>query len=225
MFAIFNCVHYLFLLMAVNLLQITEVEFIGVPPSYRQVFLSLFGPQLNKLNFSTSNSNIDPVKELLPCTQLEALSISSLCTIVPLEAEIPSADTFLPQLKTLKICICLREWSPLFECHRPSLVSLLLACPHFAIASRGKFGWTDVPLLWPNVRHAHFLSCDGFTMDLFCQIVPQLKSLRFLVIPKNINQSNEELQRFNKLCLQLRKQVPTGPRIFIHPFKINVPHK
>ena len=178
------------------------------------------------LNFSFSNSNIDPVKELLPCTQLEALSISPECTIVPLPtgAEMPLADTFLPQLKTLKICICLREWSPLFECHRPSLVSLLLACPHFAIASRGEFGWTDLPLLWPNMRQVCFSRSDEFTVDLLCQIAPQLKSLQYLVLPKNFCQSDEECQRLNKFCLQLRKQVPAGLRIFRHPSQMNISH-
>ena len=175
------------------------------------------------LNFSFSNSNIDPVKELLPCTQLEALSISPECTIVPLPtgAEMPSADTFLPQLKTLNIFICLREWSPLFECHRPSLVSLLLACPHFAIASRGEFGWTDLPLLWPNVSQLHFYRNGGLTVNLLCQIVPQLKNLRVLSLPNVFCCSFQELRRFT-----IYKLLVLSPKVVIstHLAPTNTPH-
>lgn len=130
--------------------------------------------------------SIDVIAELGPYDQLEELTITDYCTLLPpplSEADFPPADTFLPRLKKLTIGCCIDLWSPLFERHRPLLTKLKLACPHIGIPPRSKFNWTDVPNLWPSLRRLNFSKVNGLTEETLREMVSQLKQLERLCIP------------------------------------------
>ena len=159
---------------------------VEISSDYRLVVLSAIGHQLQSLCLSHTLS-IDVIAELGPYDQLEELTITHYCTLLPpplSDADFPPADTFLPRLKKLKIGCCIGLWSPLFERQRPLLTKLELTCPHIGIPSRSKFNWMDVPILWPSLRRLNFGKGDGLTEETLREMVSQLKQLERLWIPE-----------------------------------------
>ena len=198
-------------------LQVHHVRFNQVPLDYRQALLSTVGHQLLKLVFHLSK-DIDFVAELSPCILLEELLILPRCTFLPpsVAAEFPSTDAFLPRLNKFRVHCCLGRWSSLFECHRPMLTFLHLACPHFAVASRSQFNWSEIPQLWPNMRHLYLHNPGGLTVDLLREAMPQMKCLQLIGLPRYFHRTAKELKEIKVLASQLRNQLRDGPSFGFH---------
>ena len=181
-------------------------------PDYRRAVLSILGHQLQGLSLCET-TNIDVIAELEPCHQLEELEISYGCNLLPpphVAVDFPSAGTFLPHLKTLKINCCIGPWSPLFERERPLLTKLELHCSHIGMTPRSKFNWIDVPNLWPNLREMTLYYGEGLTVDTLREIVPQLKHLERLTIPKFLVGCPNEQVRLVEFQKEMKnKQDPT----------------
>ena len=184
-----NVFHFLFSILitkfkleSVILLQVNQVMFYQVSSDFRRSVLSVLGPQLIKLEYNCKRDAIDIVTELLPCSQLGELSIlDSNSVTVPQVEQILQIENFLPQLKKLHVASCVGKWSCLFECPRPSLTSLYLACPHFGMTDRSPFNWIDIPQLFPNLQHLHFdKSAAGLSLEILGHFVPKLKHLKTL---------------------------------------------
>ena len=173
--------------------------FYKAPSDYRRAVLSVMGHQLQGLTYCSS-SDVDFVAELFPYPQLKKLSMSSDCTLSPFPAALPPVDTFLPHLMKLVIRICLGQWSLLLECHRPSLVLVRLACPHFEIASRSHWKWSDIPNVWPNLRRLTFDNTERLEQNVLFEFIPKLKRLQLLTLPYD----------FVEFVRQMRNQTSTG---------------
>jgi len=189
------------------------VSFRAVPSDFRQTALSVIGHQLQVLKFTNSQS-VDIFAELFPFPQLKELIISSGCTLSPFPVELPLAvDNLLPNLMKLTIFICLGQWSRVFECHRPSLVSVRLACPHFNIPSRSRLKWNNLSNIWPNLRHLAFNrafnNTEGLELEILYQFIPQLKQLQLLTLPYDSPRSRERSQLFVEFVTQMRNQTST----------------
>ena len=193
------------------------MTFIDVSADYRRAILSILGLQLKSLMFYGCPT-IDVRTELLPYSQLNKLKISSDCALLPIPVtdEFPqrSAQTFLPQPKTLKINCCLGSWSPLFECQRPTLTKLKLRCPHLGIASTSRYDWIDIPQLFPNLRKLYIKQGLGLTVEIYEEITTNLNHLEFALLPRHNVNTQLKRQEFKKLKTQLRMQeFPNGPVI------------
>lgn len=189
-------------------MQLKRVNFDSVPFYYRRAVLSILGHQLEALEFSSFSHDIDVVKEIFPYSQLQELRISDNCEVVqpPSSYNLPSATDFLPRLKRLEIDICLGQWSPLFECHRPGLLIFSSACPHFGVPSRGIFRWTDVPELWPGLQKLNLSTRQGLTVDMLREIVFQLEHLEGLTLRGKMFSSITEKPLIKKFQEELKNQ-------------------
>ena len=188
-----------------------------VQPDYRLAVLSVIGHQLLRLRYSSSSLDIDVLSELGFCSRLRDLTFSYHCTLLPLPLGTDLqkyTNDFLPQLDNLKSASCLGEWSPLFECHRPSLTLLILACPHLGLATRSKFNWPDAPLLWPNLRNLKVAKCDGLTVDMLREVVPQWEHLDEFILPLSI--VSKWRNDIFKIAWQMRNRVPSGPNLYFY---------
>ena len=184
----------------------------SVACDYLNAVLSVLGSQLIKLDISLTynfNANIDVFSGLLYCSQLEELSILPYAVSLASQAHIEflSTENFLPRLKRLEVSRCLEVWSRLFECHRPALTSLYLACPHFGMVDRSSFNWIDIPQLFPNLQEFHIDKGEGLSLNILHQFVPQLKHLKSLTLSPKILSSDENL----KFSIEMRQQYPNGP--------------
>ena len=186
-------------------LKVNHLKFLSGSPDYRRAVLTALGPRLIKLD--VSYSTIDVVAELTPYSQLEELSISFFSAVPQVQVEILPTENFLPRLKKLSVDSCLGNWSRLFECPRPSLTSLYLACPHFGIVDRSPFNWIDIPRLFPNLQELHFDKGAGLSLDILREFVPQLKHLKTLTLSPQIFGTDEN----PKVAIQMRQQNPNGP--------------
>ena len=142
--------------------------------SYRQTFLGHIGCHLHILKLFDC-SNIDPIAELLPCTQLEDLEFK-MSSLIPRPSYcIIDADQFLPSLQKLETSnTCLGDWSSLFECHRPLLTHLSFSCSHIGIASKSPlFDWHNIAEMWPNVQSLAFKNVFNLTVDKLSVIITQ----------------------------------------------------
>lgn len=160
--------------------QISELILQRISTGHRQVLLSNYGAQLQRLELSHCR-NID-LGLLLPCTMLQELFIGYGCDIMPSTVAI-QADTFLPRLQKLTSEICLGQSSSLFETTRPLLTYLSLCCSHIGIHMSSNFCCEDIPALWPNMQLLYFYCARGLTLQRFQHIIPHLKHLTVLYLP------------------------------------------
>ena len=184
----------------------------SVACDYLNAVLSVLGSQLIKLDISLTynfNANIDVFSGLLYCSQLEELSILPYAVSLASQAHIEflSTENFLPRLKRLEVSSCIGVWSRLFECHRPALTSLYLACPHFGMVDRSSFDWIDIPQLFPNLQELHIDKGEGLSLDILREFVPQLKHLKTLTLSPQIFGSAEN----PKIAIQMLQENPNGP--------------
>ena len=168
----------------------------SVLASYRQTLLSHIGSHLRMMELFDC-SNIDPVAELLPCTLLDSLDLSSSSLISrPRPCLIDDVNIqFLPSLERLGTrATCLGDWSSLFECPRPLLTHLFLSCSHIGIESKSPlFDWHNIPEMWPNLQVLYILSTLNLTLDKLDVILNQFNKLQRVCVPSSIKtQSIEE---------------------------------
>ena len=162
-----------------------------VPTEYRRSLLNHLGHQLTLLYFLWC-SNIDPIAELLPCTQLDNLIFkdSSFIPRPSLHHCVSDADNhqFLPNLEKLTTSsTCLGDWSSLFECPRPLLTHLILSCSHIGIESKSPlFDWHNIPEMWPNLQYLAILNTLNLTLDKLKGILILLNKLKEAHLPSKI---------------------------------------
>ena len=152
----------------------------------------LGGDQLRKLDLQ-SCGEIDPITELLPnCKQLESLAMEN-CNFISINAaefskRVPpavladSSNQFLPRLRNLTSKLtCFGPWSPLFDCHRPSLMSLDVNCFHIGLPGVSRVSWIDTPNLWPHLQQIGFYEGWGIcALNAINGIAPHLNGFRQL---------------------------------------------
>ena len=167
--------------------QVESIIFSRVDFDYRRVVLDCLGG--NKLRELTLRNceDFDPIAELLPIKKPAFLSVQ-YCSLTPianadaLAQRVPRAilhdcaNKFLPQLKELIVDgTCLGYWSRLFECPRPSLIKWTGFCSHLGFPSVSRFDWSDVPLMWPNMKEFGFYNNHGSApVNTFKSLAPYL---------------------------------------------------
>ena len=188
----------------------------------------LFGERLRKLKIHSMK--IDPIFDLLPCSNLEQLFLEE-CSFTPVADEeafvelVPTgilvdlANSFLPKLKTLSTkYTCFGQWSRLFECHRPSLTKLTVSCFHFGLPYASRFNWEDSPNLWPSLKELGIRNNDASLMSLLHSIAPLLTNfihLKTLVVPRywyghrSVSLSFDTLDEMKNLNLPVALSVTT----------------
>ena len=168
-----------------------------ISAAYRQVLLSHIGSHQLRQLFLFDCQDIDPFSELLPCVRLEFLYISPDCAMTPFPSEAePFADAlvdyFLPVLEKMTSSICLGDWSRLFECHRPSLTLLTLACSHVGISSMNQSSWNDVTTFWPKLQELRLYDTKGLEFSTMCpRILPQFQDLKRLTLSCEMPSTSE----------------------------------
>ena len=189
-----------------------------VPAAYRQRLLSNTGGHLRKMKMHYC-TNIDPIVELMPCTQLESLELNmSSLELRPTHCLIDANANFLPSLVNLKTSVtCLGDWSSLFECPRPLLTNLSLSCSHIGIASKSPlFDWHNIPEMWPNLQSLTILSTLNLTLDKL-QTILNLKKFETVVLPSKIFKQSvdgigieETMRKISRLLLGILPDGTTG---------------
>ena len=181
-----------------------SIIFEKVPALERRVWLdSVDGKQLQKLTFYNCHA-VDPITELLPYTQLEALEFRE-SYLKPFIKGTDCDGAFLPCLTNLKmIRTCLGKWSRLFDCHRPSLKILNFTCSHIGFPLASPFKWSDTPNLWPNLRELTLYNYELCTVSTLKSLVPHLERfmhLEKLILPEWITENDFNRHYTLDLCL------------------------
>lgn len=173
-----------------------EISLCGLSSCERQVILSCIGgDRLIDLAFVNCMS-IDPVIEVMPYTRLERLGITQntgMNTLIAtdvsdLSSRLPPEilndfSLFLPNLRIMTTFrTCLGPWSRLFECYRPTLTTLRLACSHIGVPSKTRYNWCDIPDLWPNLEKLYFDNMAGMSIATLKEIIPRFKNLEQLFL-------------------------------------------
>ena len=188
-----------------------SLAFEEVSYDYFNEVMAALGPQLKIVSFR-SCKDIDLVRLLSPCALLEDLTICHNCSLIPTEP----VDLSLPNLKKLRTAICLGKLSRLFE-KKDTLTTLDVHCTHFGVDDVSEVSWPDIPVLWANLKHLSIFNLSpNLNMSVICDIVPQLKNLEFVMLPKEIKSSNEDKELYNQLKIQLesrKKEV----RVYFNP--------
>ena len=168
----------------------------GLSSSERQVILSCIGSdRLMDLSFVNCVS-IDPIIEVMPYSRLQRLAMTQNTGMINLVAtdvadmnsRLPPAilddfSLFLPNLRIMTTFrTCLGPWSRLFECYRPKLTTLRLACSHIGLPSKSRYNWCDLPDLWPNLEKLYFDNMAGMSIATLKDVIPRFKRLEQLFL-------------------------------------------
>lgn len=131
---------------------------------------------------------LDLVKLLSPCKQLEELVIEESPSLIEETSVAPSAyskcPNFLPNLKSLEVSCCLGQWSRIFETEMRALTNLHLYCSHIGVERASDYHWSDAANLWPNLRQLHLDYAKGLPGMTYVGVLQSFDKLEEVTIPR-----------------------------------------